>query len=118
MRNDATYIARAERIPRRSLVRGHNNTTQDAAIINSITKLNHRTARRSQVRTQITDDESYGAVFQCEDADGLSGVRLSKQIVQASRVHIFCFICEYILQILSTESSIERIDSPASVTPC
>jgi len=37
---------------------------------------------RQLVRTQQTDDESYGAVFQCEDTTGQSGVRLSKDIVK------------------------------------
>lgn len=39
---------------------------------------------RHLVRTQITDDESYSAVFQCEDETGLAGVRLSKSIVQVA----------------------------------
>jgi len=37
---------------------------------------------RHLVRTQCVDDESYGAVFQCEDGTGASGVRLSKDIVK------------------------------------
>ena len=36
---------------------------------------------RHLVRTQCVDDESYGAVFQCEDHTGHAGVRLSKTIV-------------------------------------
>lgn len=36
------------------------------------------------VRTQITDDESYSAVFQCEDGSGATGVRLSKKIVEVA----------------------------------
>jgi 3-ketoacyl-CoA synthase len=39
---------------------------------------------RHLVRTQMTDDESYQAVFQCEDDVGLAGVRLSKSIVQVA----------------------------------
>jgi 3-ketoacyl-CoA synthase len=39
---------------------------------------------RHLVRTQMTDDESYAAVFQCEDDTGLAGVRLSKSIVQVA----------------------------------
>ena len=39
---------------------------------------------RHLVRTQCSDDESYGAVFQCDDRDGNSGVRLSKEIVKVA----------------------------------
>lgn len=39
---------------------------------------------RHLVRTQITDDESYSAVFQCEDGSGATGVRLSKKIVEVA----------------------------------
>lgn len=39
---------------------------------------------RNIIRTQITDDESYGAVFECEDASGFCGVRLSKEIVKVA----------------------------------
>ena len=39
---------------------------------------------RHLVRTQCTDDESYNAVFQCEDEGGCSGVRLSKEIVKVA----------------------------------
>ena len=39
---------------------------------------------RHLVRTQCTDDESYNAVFQCEDESGCSGVRLSKEIVKVA----------------------------------
>jgi len=39
---------------------------------------------RHLVRTQCTDDESYNAVFQCEDQSGYSGVRLSKEIVKVA----------------------------------
>ena len=39
---------------------------------------------RHLVRTQTADDESYNAVYQCEDPDGNSGVRLSKEIVKVA----------------------------------
>ena len=39
---------------------------------------------RHLVRTQCSDDESYRSVFQCEDGDGHSGVRLSKEIVKVA----------------------------------
>ena len=39
---------------------------------------------RHLVRTQCSDDESYRAVYQCEDGSGLSGVRLSKEIVKVA----------------------------------
>ena len=37
---------------------------------------------RHLVRTQCADDDSYGAVYQCEDPKGASGIRLSKEIVK------------------------------------
>jgi len=39
---------------------------------------------RHLVRTQVADDESYNAVYQCEDGGGCSGVRLSKEIVKVA----------------------------------
>jgi len=39
---------------------------------------------RHLVRTQCTDDESYAAVFECQDARGNEGVRLSKEIVRVA----------------------------------
>jgi len=39
---------------------------------------------RHLVRTQCTDDESYKAVYQCEDGSGCSGIRLSKEIVKVA----------------------------------
>merc|ERR1712066_1042131 len=35
-------------------------------------------------RVQMSDDESYGAVFEKEDADGYRGVALSKEIVNVA----------------------------------
>ena len=39
---------------------------------------------KSLVRTQCCDDESYGAVFECQDSHGHSGIRLSKKIVEVA----------------------------------
>ena len=39
---------------------------------------------RHLVRTQCTDDESYSAVFECQDDCGQQGVRLDKKLVQVA----------------------------------
>ena len=40
------------------------------------------------VRTQCCDDDSYKAVYECQDDTGRPGVELSKQIVKASHTHL------------------------------
>jgi len=39
---------------------------------------------KSLVRTQVCDDESYNAVFECQDGAGHGGIRLSKKIVEVA----------------------------------
>lgn len=39
---------------------------------------------KSLVRTQCSDDESYNAVFECQDELGNNGIRLSKKIVEVA----------------------------------
>ena len=39
---------------------------------------------KSLVRTQVCDDESYNAVFECQDEAGNGGIRLSKKIVEVA----------------------------------
>lgn len=40
------------------------------------------------VRTQCCDDDSYNAVYECQDDTGRPGVKLSKQIVKASHARL------------------------------
>jgi 3-ketoacyl-CoA synthase len=44
----------------------------------------HRYRLRHLIRTQMSDDKSYGAIYQCEDEAGRHGVKLSKEVVSVA----------------------------------